>query len=178
MEMLMLFFIIYITQVNRSNTKLFFKIYTRSEVCPLLRSLQAGSSQYYFCTLTILLVRDKHQGLQSNKLEGNHFNLSYTPIKQKPVSGWGDIVQLVFIYSITVIFIQPQIAFESTTQNFFFKCLKRGVNSEICQKMPKISQWTAKFCRSKCPNFAVNCDISAFESDFTPIWPRLGISEK
>ena len=42
---------------------------------PLSRSLQAGSSQYYFCTLTLRLVRDKHWGLQcNNEYEFNQVN--------------------------------------------------------------------------------------------------------
>ena len=68
----------YLQITGGSNTKLFFKIYTRSEFCsksPLKELAGWEFTILLFCTLTLRLVRDKHWGLQcNNEYEFNQVN--------------------------------------------------------------------------------------------------------
>jgi len=68
----------YLQITGGSNTKLFFKIYTRSEFCsksPLEELAGWEFTILLFCSLTLWLVRDKHWGLQcNNEYEFNQVN--------------------------------------------------------------------------------------------------------
>ena len=66
--------------------------------------------------------------------------------------------------------------FESTS-HFFLNRPKRGVKIDNREKMVKF-RGELQNLKKKCPNFAVNCEISGIETDATQIWPRFQRSEK